>query len=62
MGWFSLWEVFHTEPFFHVHIVNCFENETGIVLDTGIYDGPRAKEMGNGQISERAAPIPFNGS
>mmetsp|Transcript_42795 Transcript_42795/g.126781 ORF Transcript_42795/g.126781 Transcript_42795/m.126781 type:complete len:543 (+) Transcript_42795:58-1686(+) len=32
-------QVFHTEPFFHVHIVNCFENETGIVLDTGIYDG-----------------------
>jgi len=30
--------VFDTDPFYHVHIVNSFENETGVTLDVGGYD------------------------
>lgn len=30
--------VFDTEPFYHVHIVNSFENDTGVTLDVGGYD------------------------
>jgi len=32
-------QIFDTEPFFHTHIVNSFENETGIVFDVGAYQG-----------------------
>ena len=31
-------QIFQTEPFFHVHIANTFENETGIVMDLGTFD------------------------
>lgn len=31
-------QVFDTEPFYHVHIVNAFENATGVTLDVGGYD------------------------
>lgn len=30
--------IFDTEPFYHVHIVNAFENATGVSLDVGAYD------------------------
>jgi carotenoid cleavage dioxygenase len=30
-------QVFETEKFFHVHIANTFENETGIVMDIGTF-------------------------
>jgi len=30
--------VFDTDPFYHVHIVNAFENATGVTLDVGGYD------------------------
>jgi len=30
-------QVFQTEPFFHVHIANTFENDTGIVMDLGTF-------------------------
>jgi len=30
-------QVFDTDPFFHVHIANTFENATGIVMDFGAY-------------------------
>mmetsp|Transcript_102554 Transcript_102554/g.249265 ORF Transcript_102554/g.249265 Transcript_102554/m.249265 type:complete len:534 (-) Transcript_102554:106-1707(-) len=30
-------QVFDTEKFFHVHIANTFENETGIVMDLGTF-------------------------
>jgi carotenoid cleavage dioxygenase-like enzyme len=29
--------VFDTEPFYHVHVVNAFENATGVTLDVGAY-------------------------
>merc|ERR1712217_893088 len=32
--------VFDTDPFYHTHIVNSFENGTGIVLDVGAYSTP----------------------
>lgn len=31
-------QVFQTDPFFHVHIANTFENATGIVMDLGTMD------------------------
>jgi carotenoid cleavage dioxygenase-like enzyme len=31
-------QVFETDPFFHVHIANTFENATGIVMDLGVFD------------------------
>jgi len=31
-------QIFQTDPFFHVHITNTFENETGIVMDLGTWD------------------------
>jgi len=31
-------QVFETDPFFHVHIANTFENATGIVMDLGTLD------------------------
>jgi carotenoid cleavage dioxygenase-like enzyme len=31
-------QVFDTDPFYHVHIVNSWENETGVTLDVGGYD------------------------
>lgn len=30
-------QVFETDPFFHVHIANTYENETGIVMNLGTY-------------------------
>jgi len=30
-------QTFQTDPFYHVHIANTFENETGIVMDMGTY-------------------------
>eukprot|EP00413_Alexandrium_margalefii_P007376 CAMPEP_0204529334 /NCGR_PEP_ID=MMETSP0661-20131031/10008_1 /ASSEMBLY_ACC=CAM_ASM_000606 /TAXON_ID=109239 /ORGANISM="Alexandrium margalefi, Strain AMGDE01CS-322" /LENGTH=531 /DNA_ID=CAMNT_0051535351 /DNA_START=41 /DNA_END=1636 /DNA_ORIENTATION=+ len=31
------WQAFTAEPFFHVHTVNTFENDTGIVMDVGFF-------------------------
>uniref|UniRef100_A0A7S1LN72 Uncharacterized protein n=1 Tax=Alexandrium catenella TaxID=2925 RepID=A0A7S1LN72_ALECA len=31
------WRSFETEPFFHVHTINTFENASGIVMDLGLY-------------------------
>eukprot|EP00976_Prorocentrum_cordatum_P089660 1187811-Prorocentrum_minimum.AAC.2 len=31
---------FDTEPFFHVHVVNTYENETGLVFDVTSFDEP----------------------
>lgn len=31
-------QVFNTDPFYHVHIANTFENATGIVMDLGVSD------------------------
>lgn len=31
-------QVFQTEPFYHTHVVNTFENASGIVFDVGTYD------------------------
>jgi len=30
---------FETEKFFHVHVANTFENETGVVMDLGAFSG-----------------------
>merc|ERR1719272_2106670 len=30
-------QIFQTEKFFHVHVANTFENETGIVMDLGTF-------------------------
>merc|ERR1719198_1934465 len=30
-------QIFNTNRFFHVHIANTFENETGIVMDLGTF-------------------------
>jgi len=33
-------QAFETEPFYHVHIVNSFENASGVVVDLGAYGEP----------------------
>jgi len=43
--------VFDTEPFMHVHIVNSFENATGVTLDVGAYDEPPFQRSGQLDIT-----------
>jgi carotenoid cleavage dioxygenase-like enzyme len=31
-------QIFDTHPFYHTHVINTFENETGIVFDVGSFD------------------------
>jgi len=42
-------QVFETEPFFHTHIINSFENDTGVVLDVGCYHG---NPFGRGPLTD----------
>merc|ERR1712113_1305022 len=34
------------EPFMHVHVVNAFENATGVILDVGAYHSPPFSKTG----------------
>jgi len=43
--------VFDTQPFMHVHVVNSFENSSGVILDIGAYEHPPFSRTGALDIS-----------